>query len=143
MSRSNTIALAMAARLNAQQELAGVTAMVARQKELANEISQRVLKLGGTVIIVQFEGLTNPATNASGSVTVTRRYTTTLYSRPLLSEGETPADDVVELVARQLHDWEPDEATTGAAEIRVVSCDIIPDRTYLIYQLDCEALSRL
>jgi hypothetical protein len=143
MSKSHTIAEAMAARLNAQLQLAGVTAIAARQKELGNEINQRVLKAGGAAIIIQFEGFSNPASNASGNVTVTRRYTASIYTRPILRDGETPADDVVEFVAKTLHDWEMDEYKTSAADIRVLDCEVVPDRSFLIYQLDIECLSRL
>jgi hypothetical protein len=143
MSKSHGIAEAMVARLNAHLQLAGVTAIVSRQKELANEVERKVLKAGGAAIIVQFEGFTNPNGAVSGQVTVTRRYTASIYTRPIMRDGETPADEVVEFVAKTLHNWEMDENATQAAEIQVTGCDVLPDKSYLIYQLDIDCLSRL
>lgn len=143
MSKSSTIADAMVSRLNAQIPLTGVTAIAARQKDLSTDLSIKVLKAGGACIVVQFEGFTNPSAIASGAVNVTRRYTASIYTRPIMNDGEISADDVVEFVAAKLHNWELDEDRTSGAEIMVTSCDVIPDKTYLIYQLDIDVLSRL
>ena len=143
MSKSIDIATSMVDRLNASALLQGVEAMVSRQKDLTNEINQRALKIGGAAVIVQFEGFRNPDRNAAVNPTVARRYSVTIYTRPLMREGETPADDVVEYVARSLHNWDIPEATSGAAEITVDDCDIVPDKSFLIHQLSITCLSRL
>ena len=143
MSKSLQIADAMAARLNAHLTLGNVSTVVDRQKDIASEINKRVLKAGGAVIVILFEGFTNASGAVSGQTSVTRRYTVSIYSKPVLRDGETPADDIVELVAKILHNWDIDETTTQAAEITVTGCDMLPDRNYLIYTLDVECASRL
>lgn len=143
MSKSLQIADAMAARLNAHMNLGNVLAVVDRQKDIAAEINKRVLKAGGAVIVILFEGFTNASGAVSGQTSVTRRYTVSVYSKPVLREGELTADDIVEATANILHNWDIDEPTTAAAEIIVTGCDMLPDRNYLIYALDVECASRL
>jgi hypothetical protein len=143
MSKINTIAEAMAERLNAEIYLQDVVAVVSRQKDLASTLQAKVLKAGGAAIVIQFEGFSNPSANSPVHPTVTRRYTATIYTKPIMREGETPADDIVEFVASKLHDWEITADTADAAEVRMTGGDVIPDRNYLIYQLDLEVLSRL
>jgi hypothetical protein len=144
MSKAITIAEAMAARINVQMTLPDVSAFVDRQKDLLAEINLRVAKAGGAAIAILFEGFSNADTSSSVNLTVLRRYTVTIYAKPVLRDAtETAADDIVEIVARALHNWEPDEAKVGCAEITVKGCDLIPDNRYLTYALDIECVSRL
>lgn len=143
MSKAITIAEAMVDRLNALSTLPGISAFVDRQKDVVSEVAKRVAIGSGAAIVVLYEGFSNPTANASGSVSVTRRYTVSVYSKPILRGDEMPADDIVEIVASSLHDWEPDEGTVQFAEIKVTGGDLRPDAKYLIYDLDIECLSRL
>ena len=143
MSRSSVIAEAIAKRLNAQIPLKGVIAIAARQKDLSSDLEIRVGKAGGGAIIVQYEGFSNPNANGSGNPTVIRNYTASIYTVPILRDDEIPADDIEEFVAKKLHNWELAEDLTGAVELSVKSSAVVPDKKYLIYQLDIEVISRL
>lgn len=144
MSKAIDIAEAMASRINALSGVPANVALVDRQKNIQVEVANRVAKMGGSAIIILYEGFSNPSAMASGSLNITRRYTVTLYARPILQATDAmPADDLIELVAAALHDWEPDETTAGFGEITVSGCDLRPDKTYFIYDLDVEILSRL
>lgn len=139
MSKAIDIADAMAARINAIPGVSEDIALVDRQKNIQAEVATRVNKSTGAAITILYEGFSNSATNASGLLTITRRYSVSLYARPVLQTSTAmPADDLIEEVARRLHDWEPEDC-----EINVTGCDMRPDKTYLIYDLDVEVLSRL
>lgn len=144
MSLAITIAQAMADRINAAPSLPDVTAMVYRQKTLASELATKLAKAGGAVIVILYEGFTNPDAGSATHPAITRRFTVTLFAKPLLREdAEMAADDIVEITARILHNWEPLEATAGFAEIHVKGCDLRPDDKFLIYDLEVEVESRL
>ena len=144
MSKAIDIANAMAARINAISGIPSNLAVVDRQKDIRVEVAHRVLKGTGSAIIILYEGFSNPAPMASGLLNITRRYSVTLYARPILQDAEVvAADELIELVARELHNWEPDEASAGFGEIIVTGCDLRPDKSYFIYDLDLEVLSRL
>ena len=85
MSKSLQIAEAMAARLNAHLTLGNVSTVVDRQKDIASEINKRVLKAGGAVIVILFEGFTNASGAVSGQTSVTRRYTATCCRTAIIS----------------------------------------------------------
>lgn len=147
MSKAMDIADLMAARLNALATLPGVETIVDRQKDIAAMVATKVAKAGASVITILYEGFTNADGRRSGNVAVIRRYTATIYAKPVLrAEGELAADDIVEIAAAALHDWDPEEEETVGdyfVAIRVTSCDLRPDARHLIYDLDIEADCRL
>lgn len=144
MSKALTIADALAARLNGLSALSGVETFVDRQKDVAVEVAKRVGKATGGCVTILFEGFTNSDPRQSGLPSVTRRYTATVYSRPvLLTAGELPADDIVEGISTALHDWDPDETVAGILQIHVTGGDFRPDFKYLIYDVTIEVKCRL
>lgn len=144
MSKAIDIANALKDRLTSDQLLEGVEVIVDRQRDIGSEVSKKVLMSGAILVVILYQGFANPDERYSGLPSVIRRYTVTVYSRPvMLSEGEMPADDVVEAVARRLHNWDADEATEGLASVIVTFCDMRPDQKHLIYDLDVEAQSSL
>lgn len=144
MSKSLTIAHAMADRLNAVAALASVRAVVWKQKELESELATITGKSTSALIVILYTGFENPDTAAGVHLTLKRRYTISIFTKPATRfTAAAAADDIAEIVARTLHNWEPDETTTDAGEIRVASCDLRPDPEHLIYDMDIECLSRL
>lgn len=144
MSKAMDISNVMVERLNAQLTLPDVSAIAWRQKDIASDLQRKTSAAGGALIVVLYDGFTNPAANASGAVFITRRYVVSIFSKPVLRDAtETSADDIVEIVAAKLHDWEPDECRYGIAQISVTGCELRPDAKFLIYDLDVEVLSHL
>jgi hypothetical protein len=144
MSKAIDIADAMAARLNALTTLPGVEAIVWRQKDFTNELAQKTSRVGGALIVILYSGFANSSDAAAVHLNVARRYTVSIFAKPVIrTTRDLAADDIVETVAATLHNWEPDETLTGAAEIKVSGCELRPDTQYLIYDLDLEVLSRL
>ncbi len=144
MSKSITIAQAMADRLNALTTLPDVEALVWRQKDIASELATKLGKGSGAVIVILYEGFQNPDASSSGRISVARRYTVTIFAKPVMRASTAlTGDDIAEIVAHSLHDWEPDESTTGFAQIHVKGCDLRPDSAFLIYDMDVAALGKL
>jgi hypothetical protein len=144
MSKANDIAESMVAHLTALPALARVAVMVDRQKDIESMVSSKVNKGAGACVTILYEGFSNPDASSSNNANVTRRYTASIYSRPVLVQPtDMPADDVVEEVARGLHQWDPAETIKGFVEIFVTGCDLRGDFKYLIYDLDVVVTSRL
>jgi hypothetical protein len=144
MSKAMDIADAIAARINVNMRLPDVSAFVDRQKDVRAEVAKRVAKAGGAAIVILYEGFSNSASNGAVNPNITRRYTVTIFAKPVLrAADETPAADIEEIVAKCIHNWEPDESKVGSVEFRVAGSDLRPDGQFLIYDLDVEALSRL
>jgi hypothetical protein len=144
MSKANDIAESMVAHLTALPALARVPVMVDRQKDIDSMVSSKVNKGAGACVTVLYEGFSNPDASSSNNANVTRRYTASVYSRPVLVQAtDMPADDIVEAVARSLHRWDPEETLPGFVEIQVTGCDLRGDFKYLIYDLDISVTSRL
>jgi hypothetical protein len=143
MSKIITIAQAMKERIETL-DLEGVTVVVDRQKDILSEIAKNTSKAGPLAVVILFEGFSNPDGRESGLPSVIRRYSVSLYAKPILkSDEQLPADDVLEQVAEVLHDWYPDEVVPGFVGIVVTGGDFRPDSKHLVYDLDIEVESRL
>lgn len=125
-------------------ELAGIPVVVDRQKDIAAEVAKKVAMAKAVVVVITYEGFSNPDERMTGGVTVTRRYSVTIYARPILAEVDAiPADDVVEYVTRRIHNWDPAEDVAGFVTVNVTGCDLVPNTKHLIYDLDVEAQCRM
>lgn len=149
MSNAIEIANAMAAQLNAADGLSGVIeALVDRQLDIVTEIEKRVLmaagkaKGKGAVITIFYQGFQNPDASGATYPKVTRNYLCSLYAAQVLGTGNTPADDLLELAARALHNWDTD-GDDSIDEIHVLSGLARPDDDFLIYDIEVKVMSRL
>jgi hypothetical protein len=140
VSRMLDIADAMKARLESRAGLAGVDVVVDRQKDIATQIAASLGKAKGSLITILFEGFAVPDRNGSGPQ-VTARYTLRTWSRPIL-ESETPADVLVEEIAKGLHHWIP-EGLHAFGEMSITGGDFVPDPRWLSYELEAEVTLKL
>jgi hypothetical protein len=142
MSKALDIADLLAGRLQAAAALQGVDVFVDRQKNLPSKVAGSIGKFSAACIAILYDGFSNPDASRSGRPTVTRRFTVSIFAKPVLSSlGGKFADDVLEAAAETLHNWEP--TTTLFSEIRVTGGDYRPDATWLIYDIDLEVISKL
>ena len=142
MSRSIDIANAMATRLTDQEQFAGLTVLVWRKKSLQSEINVALGQASGSVAVILYTGFSKSGAR-SGTPDVMRRYTLSLFCKPLLTEGTDP-EEITEEITRVLHDWDPVEALMpGFVEVEVNACDLRPDDKMLIYDLEIQVTSRL
>jgi hypothetical protein len=140
MSRMLDIADAIKARLESRPGLAGIDVVVDRQKDIAVLIAKSTGRAKGSCITILFEGFGVPDRNTSGPQ-VTARYTLRTWSRPVIN-NETPADELVEEIARALHHWIP-EGTHAFGEMAVTGGDFVPDPKWLVYEIEAEVTLKL
>lgn len=144
MSKPLDIADKMAARLTALSDLAGVTCLVDRQKDIANEVAKGVAKSSACCVTILYHGYTNPDASQTGRPVATHHYTVTISARPVLV-GLTGmhADDALQLVSRCLHNWDATEAIDGFSEIHINQSSLRPDAKYLVYDIDLDVITSL
>jgi hypothetical protein len=135
------IADAIKARLEAQAALAGVDVIVDRQKDLAAILAKSVGKAKGSAITILWEGFDVPDSNTSGPH-IRSRYTLRTWSRPVLAQENTPADELVTAICTALHHWIP-EGLHAFGEMTITGGDFTPDSKWLIYEVDAEVMLKL
>ena len=141
MSRVMDIADAMATRLESQAALAGVDVIVDRQKDLAETLKKSVAKAKGSAITILWEGFDVPDVNTSGPQ-IRSRYTLRTWSRPVLADGNTPADELVTAICKALHHWIP-EGLHSFGEMTITGGDFTPDTKWLIYEVEAQVMLKL
>jgi len=142
MSKYLTIAGNIKARLDdkftdAAEEfdvpLTGVTVIVDRQKDILTQVNTAVAKATGCVVTILWTGFGRAPT---GERTAT--YVLRVYSRPVLLDGNYPADDIVERIDVVLDEFVPAGASsTGHCHYKMngEGADLVPDRNYLVYEM--------
>jgi hypothetical protein len=134
MSRFYTTADAIAAHLAAIPALDGVPFVVDRQKDIASELRKAVAKQSGCLAVISWTGSLNNDATADGPA-LSNSYTVTLFSKPVLRAGETPADDLIEAMAEALHDHRISPNDHFADRLVITGIDPIPADELLIYQI--------
>jgi hypothetical protein len=97
-------------------------------------INAAVAKASGTAIVILWQGFQIPDKN-SGRPRLEQRYSVTVYSRQVI-DGETrPADNIIESIVARLWHWVPDGGHS-MGETSITGGDMVPDKSYLIYDCD-------
>jgi hypothetical protein len=110
MSKFYSTADAIAARLEADDALAGVAVVVDRQRDLDAELKKAVgMQKGKGLLVVTWIGGTN-FDEMKETPHVSANFTVTGFFKPVLRANDTPADDIIEAVCKSLHDWKQDSA---------------------------------
>lgn len=121
-------------RLLADTALAGQAVLVDEQKDIQSQIDQKIEKLGGCVVI-HFDGFVVLDKNAS-TPRLGARYTLDVWSVPILAEESAmPAAEVMAAVIRRLWHWVPDGGH-AFGEVQIGNGGLVPNRTYLVYDLE-------
>jgi hypothetical protein len=126
---------AMAAHLQSLPELAGVTVIVNRQKDLETEINQAVANASGAALLVEpVSG--QPSDRSSKTLVFDNRYMLSLWSLPLLraDDAYTASQRTVAIMAA-MHHWQPAPTKQALKRFEVTAWQIQPDEQYLIYTI--------
>lgn len=126
---------ALAAHLADLPELAGVTLLVDRQRDLENEIAQGVAKAGGAVLLI--EPTSGRASDPSAkTLQFDNNYTLSLWSLPILRQDDayTAAQRVPAVMAAVQH-WQPAPKPFPTHRFEVTGWQIEPDEQFLIYAI--------
>lgn len=117
-------------------DLTHIDVILDRQKPVLSMIDAAVAKASGTAIVIFWEGFQVPDPNASRP-RLAQRYNIRVYSKQVLDGEKRPADNVIESIVNRLWHWVPDGGH-AYGETEVLNGDMVPDRSYLIY--DCEVV---
>lgn len=111
--------------------------IVNRQKEIQSKIALVQAKARGTVIVIQWDQHTPDQKNA-GSPNLTYTYSVQIWSKPVLGEGDFPADDVFESILARLWHWQPGAAEAGKGiahrEVQATAGGVMPNKSFMIYE---------
>lgn len=114
-------------------DLADVPVIVDRQKDIVVEITKNVKKATGSVVTILWTGYTRTATGERRG-----NYMIRVYSRPILLDGNQPADDIVELIDTALNEWIPASASANQhTHYKMIGegADMAPDKNFLLYEM--------
>ncbi|TVP80459.1 MAG: hypothetical protein EA353_03820 [Puniceicoccaceae bacterium] len=121
-------------------ELAGVTLLVDRQKDLENEISQAVAKANGAALLI--EPVSGTPTDPGGkTLQFENRYTLSLWSLPLLRQDDayTASQRIVAVMAAVQH-FKPGQNPFPTHRLEITGWQIEPDEQFLIYAITAQLI---
>lgn len=111
--------------------------IVNRQKEIQTKVAMVQEKARGTVIVIQWDQHAPDQKNAA-SPNLTYTYSVQIWSKPVLGEGDFPADDVFESILARLWHWAPGVAEAGKGiahrEVQAMAGGTMPNKSYMIYE---------
>lgn len=122
-------------RLAAVPGLAGISLLVDRQKDIESEFNKVVGKQIGNLAIITWSGAPNEDPAADGP-NLSCRYTVTLFSKPVIRHGDTPADDIIETIARALHNSSLTGSESYSDRVVVTGIDPIQSDSLLIFRIN-------
>lgn len=136
MSAFYDTADAIAARLEADALLAGVSVVVDRQRDIASELRKAIGKqTGHGILIVTWTGGTNYDDQKS-EPRIAATFTVTGFFKPVIRSGDTAADDLIEAVCKSLHDWRPEADGHFYSRLVVKGVDPIQDADLLALRVN-------
>lgn len=142
MSKFYDQADAIAASLATVALLRDSRIVVDRQHDILAELNKVIGRQTGNLILISWAGGPNKDESGDGP-RIESAFTVTLFSKPVIRRGETPADDIAEAIAHHLHDWRPTAATNYLERLVVTGIypTDVPD--LLAHQIRLSAPSQL
>jgi hypothetical protein len=108
--------------------------IVVKQKSIEDEVKAAVSKISGCAILIEWTGFRTRDKNASRPF-LDQIYTISVWSKPIIDDGNRPAELVIKSVIQRLWHWVPDgghshgEAVPGSGSLT-------PNKSYLIYDAE-------
>jgi hypothetical protein len=116
-------------------DLAGVSVIVDRQKDIASEVNKAVGKSSGACVTILFTGHDRQPKSDERIA----NFTLTIYSRPVMLAGAKAADDIIDRIDAALNYWQPESGSGGGHSFYDLDGDgsnLIPDRNFLVYEMN-------
>lgn len=117
-------------------DLTAVDVIIDRQTPVVSLINAAVAKAKGTAIVIFWEGFQVPDPNTTRP-RLAQRYNIRVYSKQVVAGTTLPADDVIESIVARMWHWVPGGGHSHG-EVEVINGDMVPDKSFLIY--DCEVV---
>jgi hypothetical protein len=115
-------------------DLTDVDVIVDRQKNILSMISLAVSKAKGTAIVILWDGFRSED-GEQASPRLVNSYQIRVYSKPVIAGDNLLADDVMESIILRLWQWRPVAGDAYFNEARIVDGGLIPDKAFLVYDL--------
>jgi len=132
--RTRLLTAPVAGELATSLDLTRTEVLVDRQKSILADVQKAVGKAGGSAIVILWQGFQVADKNAS-TPRIAARYTITVWSKPVMTGSDIPADLVMESILQRLWQWVP-AGSHAYGEVTLLNGGLVPDPKYLIY--DCE-----
>jgi len=116
-------------------ELGADGIIVDRQKDIQTLAAKAVAKARGTAIVILWDDQAVADKNAKRPK-MAYSYNIAVWSKPVISQGEFPADDVMESIITRLWHWVP-QGGHQHKEVEITPGGLVPHKSFLIY--DCGA----
>lgn len=132
--RERLLTPAAAGELQTTVNLQKVEVIIDRQVAILSKVKAAVAKASGCAIVITWQGFQVPDPNTKRP-RLLERYAITVWSKQVIDEGNRPADHVVESIVNRLWHWVPD-AGHAQHEAKVTGGDMVPDKEFLIYEIE-------
>jgi hypothetical protein len=142
MSKFYATADAIADALATVELLADSRIVVDRQADIVSELKKVIGKQIGNLILISWTGGQNSDESSDGP-RIESGYNVTLFSKPIIRKGETPADDIAEAIAEHLHDWKARPEDSYYERLIVTAVVPVPAPDLLAYQIRLKTPSQL
>lgn len=142
MSKFYDTADAIAASLATVALLADSRIVVDRQHDIVSELKKVIGKQVGNLVLISWTGGQNSDESSDGP-RIESGFNVTLFSKPVIRKGETPADDIAEAIAEHLHDWRASAQDSYYDRMIVTAVVPVPAPDLLAYQIRLKTPSQL
>lgn len=113
--------------------LSDVTILVDHQKDIASEFNKAIAKIKGGVVTIFFDSYA-PAEEEVANSRVISNFVLLVWTKPILRDGATAADDLVSEIHKALQGWVP-EGNSCRDKATIVRGRIVPNTRFLIHEL--------
>ncbi len=133
--RERLLTTPAAGELPTSVDLTKVDVIIDRQVAILSLVEAAVAKVSGCAVVILWQGFQIPDRHTSRP-RMAHRFTLTVWSQQVIDDGHRPADLVVESLAARLWQWTPVAGDHAYGELQVGGGDMVPDRSYLVYELE-------
>jgi hypothetical protein len=132
--RTRLLTAPITGELATSVNLTTMEVVIYRQTPIVSQITAAVAKATGGVILITWEGFRIPDGNTARP-RLANRYNISVWNKPIIDNNARPADEVVESIINRLWQWVPGGGH-AYGEVEVRSGDMVPDKNFLIYDLE-------
>jgi hypothetical protein len=115
-------------------DLTAMEVVIYRQTPIVSQITAAVAKASGGVILITWEGFRIPDGNTARP-RLANRYNVSVWNKPIIDNNARPADEVMESILLRLWHWVP-AGGHSHGEVEIRTGDMVPDKNFLIYDLE-------
>jgi len=132
--RTRLITAPTGSELTTEVDLTDLDVIVDRQKNILSEVAKAVGKAKGTAVVILWDGYRSEDDNGT-SPRLANSYQIRVYSKPVIAGANLTADDVMESIMKRLWHWQPVAGDPYFNEAKIRDGGLVPDKSFLVYDL--------